>query len=518
MLGRGVTTKRVNIPKDVPLVVRPKPGFPKERRFVGLSGWRTQSIMGVHNHNLTNVLRGLVERVYKVEGNNGLQTPPRPVEGAFDRLSNFRQRLLRKIHCRMWSYDELLLSYTGAKKLRMQEAIESLSVRGVQRTDAVLRTFVKAEKINFTSKPDPAPRVIQPRDPRYNAAVGRYLKAVEHPVYAAIAEVWGGPTVMKGYNASEVAANIVDAWGQFRVPVAIGLDASRFDQHVSAAALRWEHTVYNAIFRSRELQRLLEWQIDNRGKAYTPDGVVSYRVEGCRMSGDMNTALGNCLIMCGLVWEMCNERKIRARLINNGDDCVLICEKSDLQRLPNIKKWFLEFGFNMKQEPTVDILEKIEFCQMHPVYDGNAWVMCRSPNTGLMKDLTNIRPQMREDGSIDTDAFARWCGAVGTAGLSLAAGIPIFDAHYKAMLRFGAKGGRGRVAGFGDNSTGFEWLCQRMDRHAESISDSARVSFWRAFGITPGMQVAVEEHIRSVTSWRVKSPTASSTIDIYYFD
>lgn len=492
-------------------------GIPKERRFVGLSGWRGAVRLGVHNHNLNNVVRGLVERVYRVEDDNGsLAPPPKPALGAYSRLADFRERLLRKLHCRPWSYDEFILSYKGAKKVRMQEAVDTLSRRGVQRTDAELRTFVKAEKINFTSKPDPAPRVIQPRDAVYNAAVGIYLKAVEHPAYAAIAEIWGGPTVMKGYNARQVAKHIIDAWREFDDPVAIGLDASRFDQHVSVPALEWEHSVYNAVFRSPELRRLLKWQLKNIGKAYTPDGVVKYVVEGCRMSGDMNTALGNCLIMCALVWTMCQESRLpKARLINNGDDCVLILERQHMRKLPNIKTWFKQFGFNMKQEPTVDTPEQIEFCQMHPIFDGEEWIMSRSPAVGLMKDLTNIRPQFTAAGDVDVGAFARWCYGVGEAGLSMAGGLPIFQEHYSAMMRFGERGRGRKLTGFGDESTGFEFLAKDMKRVYGPVSDAARVSFWRAYGVLPDLQIAIEDHIRSIKSWRMTNPESDHT-NVHY--
>lgn len=482
---------------------------------MGLTGWASHIRLGVHNHNLTNVLRGLRERVFAVETSNGLAKPPTPAEGAFKRLAGFRQRLLRCITCRPWSYDELILSYTGAKRIRMQEAVESLARRGVQRTDAHLRTFVKAEKINFTSKPDPAPRVIQPRDPRYNAVVGRYLRAVEHPMYAAIAQVWGGPTVMKGYNAEQVAQHFRTAWDQFTDPIAIGLDASRFDQHVSAPALRWEHSVYDAVFKSDELRRLLEWQIDNRGTAYTPDGVVKYRVNGCRMSGDMNTSLGNCLLMCAMIWVMCEEAGVTARLLNNGDDCVLILSRKHWRKLPNIKKWFLDFGFTMKEEPAVDTFEHIEFCQTHPIWGGSGWVMCRSPYVGIMKDLTNIRPQTLPDGSIDVGSFARWCHGVGTAGMALAGGLPIFDSHYRGMLRFGKAGKHRKLTGFGDMSSGFEFMARGMSRSSGVISPETRVSFWRAFGITPDLQEAIEGHINSIQEWQLTNPVCQTT-DLYY--
>jgi hypothetical protein len=140
--------------------------------------------------------------------------------------------------------------------------------------------FVKAEKIGTHmpgGKCDPAPRVIQPRSARYNVEVGRFLKDLEHRIYSSIAELCGGPTVMKGYNAAQVAKHIRGMWGTVTRPVAVGLDASRFDQHVSKQALRWEHDVYTRCFRGcdrKELHRLLQWQLVNSGHSRTKDGYV----------------------------------------------------------------------------------------------------------------------------------------------------------------------------------------------------------------------------------------------------
>jgi hypothetical protein len=74
----------------------------------------------------------------------------------------------------------------------------------------------------------------------------------------------------------------------------VGLDASRFDQHVSHAALKWEHSVYNSWFKDKEFARAISMQLINEGTGYTDEGKIKVEVEGCRMSGDMNTSAGNC--------------------------------------------------------------------------------------------------------------------------------------------------------------------------------------------------------------------------------
>lgn len=139
------------------------------------------------------------------------------------------------------------------------------------------------------------------------------------------------------------------------------------------------------MFRSKELADLLEYQLVNFGFARTVDGLIKYKVDGCRMSGDMNTALGNCMIMCALVWTFMTDLRRTSgecppfEFVNNGDDVVLFVEQRDSSLvLDQLPQWFLEMGFTMKVEDPVFRLEHIEFCQMVPleVKPGD-WTMVR---------------------------------------------------------------------------------------------------------------------------------------------
>lgn len=478
--GFSTTVRPVS---GLPISVSKRQGTPKSREFITLGGLGFGVEYGVHNSSLSNVLRGLTERVYRVQGKDGLVPPPRPAKGAFDRLSAIRGRLLRAVgSCRPWSREEFISSYRGAKRSKATAAAESLSRRPVCKADARLSTFVKAEKLNLSKKPDPAPRLIQPRSARYNGAVGPYLKSVEHKIYGAIARLWGGPTVMKGYNAVEVAGHLWDMWCAFANPVAVGIDASRFDQHVSVDALRWEHSVYNAIFRCPELKRWLDWQLKNHGMAFTPDGIVAYTVDGCRASGDINTALGNCLIMCALVLLYCIERKIKARLANNGDDCVVIMSRRHLPAFSRwLREWFLEFGFNMTVEAPVYEFERIDFCQTRPVYAHGRWVMCRDPRIVLDKDTTNLHPH--------NVPYASWLAHVGEGGGALAKGVPVLQMFYQVLRALGNDKPKSW------ETTGMDYMTRGLKCEVVKITDEARISFYKAYGITPWDQLALEAEL-----------------------
>lgn len=469
------------------------------RRFFQVVGFSPPNNYLVHNSSLVNLVRGVLTRVFYVKG----KPPPTPLVGVYaSRLSNFRQLLVRRFpSTTRVSYDEFLGFYTGRKKLVYQRAVDSLVASPVNQRDSRVKAFVKAEFINSDDKPDPDPRIISPRDPRFNVELGRFLRPWEHKCYGAIASIFGSPTVLKGLNSAEIGQVFVDKWSMFDSPVAVGLDASRFDQHVSRQALEWEHSVYNAIFRSPDLKRLLKMQLLNDVRGYCRDGKLRYLVEGRRMSGDINTALGNCLLMCALVHAYSASVGVRVSLANNGDDCVVIMETRDLNRFTSgLSCWFLEMGFNMKVEDPVYELEGIEFCQTHPVYTPSGYLMVRNAPKGLAKDCLSLK-------QMDQQTFAhRWLCAVGEGGLSLTGGLPIYQEFYTSLYRAGL--GCYRKGAY-QNSTrrhnsvelegGLGWLSRGMELKYSVIHPRTRYSFWLAFGITPEQQLAIESYYRGVS-------------------
>jgi len=331
--------------------------------------------MSTHNNSLANLVRGVGERVLYTDDKFTLPIQARP--GVFLRkLGDYRTKIVRHVGWQSpvsrQSFAEL---YKGPRYILYNRAVQSLAVRPVTRSDARLKTFVKAEKTNLTVKPDPVPRVIQPRDPRYNVEVGRFLKPIEHKIYEAVDDLFGGPTIFSAYNAYEQARLIREKWDSYAHPVCVGLDAKRFDQHVSKQALEFEHSFYRLIFGRSELTQLLDWQVHNRGVARARDGWFSYQKTGGRASGDMNTSLGNKLLMCLMCKSYMDAKPFGISLVNNGDDCLLILDRANLGLLDDLDQWFGEFGFKLTMETPVVNFEHIEFCQTSPVYSNGVWRM-----------------------------------------------------------------------------------------------------------------------------------------------
>lgn len=463
---------------------------PHIRRYFQVVGLSPPNHYLVHNSSINNLVRGVLTRVFYVKG----QETPQPPEGIYRlRLGYFAKLLWKRFPSTTpVTRQDFVGFYRGRKATIYQQAVDSLATSSVSHRDARIKAFVKAEFINSDDKPDPDPRVISPRDPRYNVEVGRYLRPVEHQIYGAIASIFGSPTVLKGFNSQQTGAVISDKWSKFRNPAAIGLDASRFDQHVSKQALKWEHSIYNGMFHSPELARLLRWQLINQVTGNCRDGRLKYKTNGCRMSGDMNTALGNCLIMCALVHAYAKHVGVVIELINNGDDCVVFLERGSISVFNDgLSEWFLEMGFNMKVESPVFDIEKIEFCQTHPVNVDGTWLMVRNFPKGLAKDCLSLK-------DLSSPAICRaWLMAVGEGGLSLTGGVPVYQEFYCAFSR-SAHAIRARHTTI-ELEGGLYWMSRGMERRFRAVSDSTRYSFWLAFGVTPEAQIALEDYYSKVT-------------------
>lgn len=462
----------------------------KERMLYCISGIAPQVNLRVNNPDIGTLETALCTRMYTCEVDGRFVEPPLPPRDlVHERLRHFKSRL-----CNFTSTPEtpqrVVEYYQGSKRALYERACQSLLLEPVRKRDAVSVAFVKPEKV----PPNKAPRCIQPRNPRYNLALGRYLKHIEHRMYKRIGKIFGdGPTVMKGYNVQEIGRIIHGKWSSFNDPVAIGLDATKFDMHVSPAMLGWEHSIYLSIFKNcPHLRQLLSWQMNNVGRGYCSDGKLKYTVTGKRFSGDMNTAMGNCIIMCAMVHAYLEARAIQGKLVNNGDDCVVFIERADLATFEQgLQEWFLELGFRMVSERPVFDINEIEFCQMRPIRTANGWTMVRNIPKALAKDALCLLPIRMES------ELREWLGAVGGCGRALSRGVPILQAFYTAFQRCGTLRTQ-----FGESllrNSGSRFMARGVMLEGETITAEARYSVWKAWGILPDHQVALEEQFASMT-------------------
>lgn len=467
-------------------------GAPKRRHVYWVNSLSTNTTYKVHNSNINACVRAMKERLLFVCKSGEFIPTEKPTTSFSAACSQFFIAFSKLAYpASPLTKEQFLGACKGRKRVVYERAFESLLSKEFRNKDSFIQFFIKCEKINFSKKLDPAPRGISPRNPRYHVMLGPYIKRIEKKIYKTIGKLFGAPTVFKCLNAQDRGKQLREHWDHFDDPVAIGLDASRFDQHVSKEALIFEHKFYKLFFPNDSLfSRLLSLQTENTLFANCPDGRARLQLSGGRMSGDMNTALGNCLLMSCMVWSYLSSRVSKFRLANDGDDCVVFIEKKDLRKLSDLSEWFLSLGFDMKVEDPVDVFERIEFCQSQPVWTPSGWLMVRKVPESIAKDSMSIKP-------LDNPkVFRRWMSSVGKAGLALAGGIPIVQEVYHKFDEVGD----GSEPLFGDPTmeTGLMIKGRGMKREYSTVHPLTRVSFWRAFGIPVMRQIALEDQVRAI--------------------
>jgi len=447
--------------------------------------------LGVNNADISTLTTALLERMYYCKVNGEFVAPPEVNNSTFvSRLDYFSKAVSKKVgHAAPVSLNKVVEMYEGRKRVIYGNARDRYETTGWNEKYPWLKAFVKMEKVN----PEKAPRCIQPRDPVYNVRLASYIKPIEKRIYRAIDKIFGdGPTVIKGYNVERIGSIMRGKWKTFDKPVAIGLDAVKFDMHVSKEALEWEHSVYDNIYRCKILRSLLKSQVYQRGGARCKDGHLSYKVVGRRASGDMNTGLGNCLLMCALVHAYAKSKDIPIKLMNNGDDCAVMMEKQyEKEFMESLNAWFLEMGFRMTAEKPVYTLPEIEFCQMRAIEYGE----------GKITMVRNIPVALRKDSLITIDVskpnvLKAWMNAVGTGGLALTGGIPIMQNFYRRLMIL-SEGRDSKIATELARNSGMHLLSIGMHKKFVEPTAEARLNVYLAWGITPDEQEALEAYYDS---------------------
>lgn len=485
-------------------------GQEKIRYSFLIAGMSTSKQLRVWNRSVTNLVNAINERVFYVRKNGVLTEPPKPLSEKHvnDTLRSFKRTLARYIiPTSPLDIGDYVQCYDGRKRTIYTKAMLSLEeypldirvdgengvfVKGTEKTDQTgLVTAMFYDRKDTTKVK--IPRVITSPNPRYLVSLGPYIRKIEHDLMRAIQKVYSGPTIMKGLNADEVGERMYAMWCEFDDPIAIGLDAERFDQHVSIPLLRWEFSNYQKFYPGdRNLLRLLSVQLYPSGRGYEPDGCAKFKTKGTRTSGVPNTGIGNCLLMCAMVWSLFKKLNIRHRLANNGDDCVIFMNRSDEQLLRSqISSYFIDLGFSVVLEPTVDVFEKVVFCQAQPIKLRHGYRMCRQLIPAIAKDSMCVQSiQSRKE-------YEAWLAAVAEGGQHLTSGIPIFQHFYNSFLR---ASNNEKPHYSVDMKSGARFrLARGLSGNFQVPTDETRMSFYHAFDILPDDQVQIEKYFDTLT-------------------
>jgi len=448
----------------------------------------------IPNNDMRTVLHAIVERVFYVKLGGVFQRPP-AFTTSKKRFAVFKDGLTSILgNLSPCSAETFCARYTGNKFRLYTNAAESLLTDTLEWKDSWIRAFTKAEYL----KPNGCPRLIQPRSPRYNVCLGCYLspneKTILHGVDQLFTERWGdsNKTVAKGMNFSERGKVIASMWADFDDPVCIGFDAARFDQHINESLLELEHSIYLKLFSDTnssigevKLSTLLKWQRRNICSWNGPEGKVIYKTKGCRMSGDMNTSLGNILVMTMLWYTYREEKGYDFRLLNDGDDSCIICSRTTAAKIQeDVQDFFTQCGITMVVEGIFNTLEDITFCQAKPVFDGENYYLCPNPHKRLFSDLTTMKDMT------SAKTFNMQLGSIAACGLAANGSTPVLNTLYRRM-------GTGVELFIPDRSHHLyrfrQELVEGMTPIFKQPTWKHRISFYHAFDITPAEQLALEK-------------------------
>lgn len=245
--------------------------------------------------------------------------------------------------------------YVGGKRKIYEKAAEDVERTFYDRSWHKVRMFVKPDKHDICLIDSKVPRAIQYRRPQFNLKLAQYLRPLEKKLFSFVEED-GTRIFAKGRNLQQRAQDIIDICSKFQDPIIISTDHSKFDSFVNVDHLRAIHRFYLKCFPSWQLQFLLSKQINNRGMSIQG---LKYHVRGTRMSGDYDTSLGNCLLNYFVLSSWLRECGIVGKLYIDGDDAVVVIDKSDKHKVN--KDLFCKYGFETKVE--FETLDNFEFCQ-----------------------------------------------------------------------------------------------------------------------------------------------------------
>jgi len=380
----------------------------------------------------------------------------------------------------------VIAGYSGKLRRRYEKAGEQLLESPVDSRDAYIKAFVKVEKLTQEAALTKAPRFIQGRDPKYNLALMTFLKPVEHWFYThSVPRGANGPVsrcVVKGLNQEERAALYLSKLQRFCDPVAISIDSSKHDAHVSLPVLRQEHSVYLKAFNNcGDLKSLLSMQETNVG--VTPHG-GKYSTEGRRASGDFNTGLGNTLVCYAMVVAFFKIYSVDYDFMVDGDDVLLLVESSSSWVLDRLEAHYLSIGFLI----TVDVWpcpEAAVHCQCSLVMTVPP-IMVRNPYRTLSRCFVSNRyfdiPKLQ----------VPYVHTVSVCEAKLHRGVPVLGPFFEHMSRITS----------GSVNVDFDLyrfkMADKLSVVSLPITLEARISFQQAFGLDPFEQRLMEAYLTTL--------------------
>lgn len=358
---------------------------------------------------------------------------------------------------------QIVRKYTAFNRRKMINALYNVRQFGISRYHARVSLFLKNEKILDPGKP---PRAIQYRSPEYNLELSRYLAPFERAMYE-FSETNKYPCFAKGKTAYQRGLLLELKFDKFVNPYIYQVDYSKFDAHVTVDHLKAEHDCYlRAYDGDRYLAWLLKLQLRNYGRS---SNGIRYIVDGKRMSGDVNTGLGNSLINFLVLRQVAPS----AEYLIDGDDCLVISDKPI--------EFSSDYGFDFKVCLHRQLLG-VKFCSSY--YLPTLGRFIRDPYVIISKHSHTIRKLIGQ-------ANAGLLRAIGECELACCTGVPMIQDFALLLISCAPKA-------LFDPELLFK--AAGLPVQISPILDETRVEFYMVFGYEPYYQVAFEQSLKTPQS------------------
>lgn len=401
----------ISVPEDVDL---PEDCPDAKRRILALK-W-PEPVWQLQTH------RACAHNEERIARNRVMMEVPGAESGSLHLVDVAAGELAKQVVAAPLDLESLIQVFPASRRKRYLQAAWLLCQRAFSLLEARISSFVKSEKLEVEEK-DKDPRMIQARGQLFNLELGKFTRAIEKGLYSLKDPAWqevgiANPLLAKGSSLNQRAVQLRRMWKLLRNPVSLSFDLSRWDAHVGVEMLKIMHKFYLKVIPDPWLGKLLEQQLLN--KATTANG-IKYRNPGGVTSGDMTTALGNCVAVSAilLAFRAVLQRIAEGKGLNtygspllseikqtvirylnmhpnlrtlfltqrwmciydDGDDHVLLVEKPAAQLVEMVlPKWWQAVGQDLKIEGVTEQFSQIEFCQHKPLKLANGrWVMAPNP-------------------------------------------------------------------------------------------------------------------------------------------
>lgn len=303
------------------------------------------------------------------------------------------------------SFQKYVNQFSGAKRKIYYQAKLDIYNEGIRKKDFNVKMFVKIEKTASEKILESKPRAIQHRDPKVVLLMAKHLHEFEKSLYRQREN--GLLVFAKGRNNVERFSDLKEHFDSYMKPTIVLMDHSKFDAHVTIEHLKLTHRYYLK-FVPKSMKKVLNMMIRNRCRSKSG---IHYKVEGTRMSGDYDTALGNSIINYVIIKDaLIKSGATKFSIYLDGDDSVVFVE-GDFKFNINFGWYGMETKINY-----ITDFNDIEFCQGFPC--PTIGMMVRNPIRALSHMSVAGKP-------LPIKAVKAYLATLGEGEMHLSSGVPV---------------------------------------------------------------------------------------------